>query len=170
MSLHTYVILHAVDGKNKKTRFAYESLAVDPDNGDIQDLIDGFKAISRLGVEAVTISKHYEGFVPIPADDVDARIGDVATLKCHKGAAFGGTYSFQFAAVLDALVDNNGNLNVENSAFTDWCELFDDGAGLLGIQGAFTVSDGEQLAENNSDPTLPSGLTPISGQLRGKRR
>lgn len=170
MALHTYVVLHCVDGKNKKTRFAYESLAVDPDNGDIQDLIDGFKGISRLGIEAVTISKHFEGFAPIPADDVNARIGDAASLKAHKGAAFGGTYTFSFAAVLDSLVDSNGNLLHENAAFTDWCELFDDGSGLLGIQGSFTVSDGEQLAENGSDPTLPSGNTPISGQLNGKRR
>lgn len=170
MAQHTYVTLHCKDGKNKPTRFSYESLADIPDDGDVQDLIDAFKAMSRLGIEAVTISYHLDGFVPIPADDIDARIGDTAILTCHKGAEFGGTYSFKLAAIHDDLVDNNGNLKVEESAFTDWCELFDDGSGLLGVQGAFTISDGEQLAENNSDPTLPSGFTPISGKLTGKRR
>ncbi len=169
MSIRTHVTLHCVDGRGQKTRFNFESLVENPTDGNIQSLVSAFTAISELGIERVTVTRPVSAIAAIPAADVDARIGDTAVLTCHKGEAFGGTYSFQFAAVRDAFVNPDGSLIYTNAVFSNWCEWFDDGSGLLGLQGPFTLSDGEQLAENGSNPTLPSGYTQMYGYLTGRR-
>lgn len=170
MALRTHVTVHAVDGKQEKTRFEYESLAAIPSDADVNSLVSDWKSMTRLGVEDVSVTYHLAGFTPIPPDDVNARIGDTAFLQCHKGEAFGGTYTFKLAAIKEALLNGDGTFILASSEFSSWCEWFDDGATLLGLQGPFTISDGEQLAENNSNPTLPSTLTQITGRVRNKRR
>ena len=131
MSIRTIVTLHCVDGKNTKTRFSYESLVENPTDGNIQSLVSAFKAISKLGIERVTVTRPVSAIAAVAADDIYARVGDTAILTCHKGEAFGGLYSFQFAAVKDALVKSDGSLDYENAAFSSWCEWFDDGSACL---------------------------------------
>jgi hypothetical protein len=169
MALRTHVNIHAIDGKGKKTTFSYESLNPVPSDGNINSLVSAWKAITRLGVEKVTITFPLDGFAPIAPDDVGARLGDTAILQCHKGAEFGGMYTFRLAAIKEALLNADGTFIIASSEFASFAEWFDDGTGLFGLQGPFTVSDGEQLAENGSAPTLPSGLTAFSGRINGKR-
>lgn len=168
MTLRTKIALHCTDGKSKKTKFMYEARDNNPSDGAINNLVDAFRTISRLGVERATVTRDIN-ISPSAAEDVDVRVADTANLKCHKSESSGGTYTFELVAVKDELVNPDGTLKITEAPFSNWCELFDDGAGLFGIQGNFTVSDGEALAENGATPTLPSGYTQISGQLDGKR-
>jgi hypothetical protein len=165
MAIRTKVTLHCVDGRGNKTRFAYEARDNNPDDGDISDLVAAFKAISNLGVERVSVTRDVTTIAASAAADVDVRVNDVAYLLCHKSETVGGEYTFQMVAVKPAYINPDGTLKVDNAVFTNWCEWFDDGSGLLGVQGPFTISDGESLAENGSTPTLPSGYTPIKGWL-----
>lgn len=171
MAIRTIVTLHCVDGKNKKTQFQYEpKRSPIPTDADVQALVDGFLAISELGIERVTVTYPVTSIDPVAATDIDARVSDTASLTCHKSESVGGTYSFQFAAVKDNLINPDGSLKITETVFSDWVELFDDGSGLFGVQGLYTISDGEELAENGSTPTLPSGYTQIRGKLTGRRR
>lgn len=171
MAIRTHVTLHCVDGMAQKTRFSYETVDENPSDGNIQNLVNAFTAISNLGVEYVTVTRPVSAVGAVPVADPDARIGDGAFLQAHKGEAFGGVYTFKFAAVRAALLNPDGSFQLTNAAFTDWCEWFDDGSGLFGLAGPFTVSDGEQLAENGSNPTLSSGgYTQIAGRVRNRRR
>lgn len=170
MAIRTHVNIHSVDGIGQKSKFIYESLAPIPADSDVNAMVAAWKAMTRLGVEAVTITYPLAGFAVIPADDADARIGDSAFLQCHKSEAVGGTHTFKLAAINAALLNADGSFILNSVEFSDFCEWFDDGSGLFGLQGSFTVSDGEQLAENGSNPTLPSGLTQIAGRVKNKRR
>lgn len=167
MAERTIVTIHAIDGAGKGTRFEYESLDPEPTDGDITGMVADWKALTNLGYTKVTSTRVVDT-PPVPADNVLARIGDTAKLTAHKGEAFGGTYSFRLAAIKSTLLSGD-DIIITNAAVAAFLEWFDDGTGTLAIQGPFTVSDGEQLAENGSTPTLPSGLVAISGELTGKR-
>lgn len=169
MALRTHVNIHAIDGKGKKSTFEYESLAPIPTDGNVNSLVAAWKAMTRLGVEKVTVTYPLAGFAAIAPDDVGARLGDTAILQCWKGVDFGGTYSFRLAAIKDALLNADGTFIIASAEFQSFAEWFDDGLGIFSVQGPFTISDGEQLAENGSDQTLPSGLTAFSGRINGKR-
>jgi len=167
MADRTIVTIHAVDGAGEKSRFEYESVAQVPDDADVIGMVTDWKALMNLGYEKVTVTYKVDT-PPVPATTTSARIGDTAKLNCHLGAAFGGTYSFRFAAIKDTLLVGT-TLKHTDALFAAFLEWFDDGTGLLAVAGPFTISDGEQLAENGSDPTLPSGNVAISGELTGKR-
>ena len=168
MAIRTMVNIHAIDGKGHKSVFSYESLATNPTAGDITSLLAAWKAMTRLGCTHVTVTYKTDD-AAIAADDVGARLGDTATLECYKGEEFGGTYTFKLAAIKETLLNSDGTLKYQEAAFTDFAEWFDDGSGLLGLQGPFTVSDGEQLAENGSNPTLPNGYTTKGGKTKSRR-
>jgi hypothetical protein len=167
MADRTIVTIHAVDGAGKPSRFEYESVANVPSDANVTGMVADWKALTNLGYEKISVTYNVDT-PPVPADNVLARIGDTAKLTAHKGAAYGGTYSFRLAAIKTTLLNGDDIIigSAEVAAFLEW---FDDGDGLLGVAGPFTISDGEQLAENGADPTLPSGLTAISGELTGKR-
>lgn len=168
MSIHTQVNIHAVDGKGQKSLFTYEALDDLPTAGDVTSLVAAWKALTNLGYTHVTVTYPTDD-AAVPADLATARLGDTATLQCYKGEAFGGTYTFKLAAIKEALLNSDGTLKFEDAAFTDFAEWFDDGSGLLGVQGSFTISDGEQLAENGSNPTLPNGFTTFGGRTKRRR-
>ncbi len=168
MAIRTVVNIHAVDGKGHKSVFSYESLADIPSAGNVSSLVASWKNMTRLGYSHVTVTYKTDD-VAVPADDIGARLGDTATLECWKGEEFGGTYTFKLAAIKEALLNSDGSLLYQNAAFTDWAEWFDDGSGLFGLQGPFTLSDGEQLAENGAAPTLPSGYTTKGGKTKARR-
>lgn len=167
MADRTVVTIHAVDGANKASRFEYEALVNNPTDANILGMVADWKALTNLGYSKVSVTRFVDT-PSVPADELLARIGDTAKLTAWKGAAFGGTYSFRLAAIKTALLSGDDIIITDPliAAFLEW---FDDGDGLLGVQGPFTISDGEQLAENGADPTLPSGNTAISGELTGKR-
>ena len=79
MAIRTMVNIHAVDGKGHKSVFSYESLANLPDAGDISSLLAAWKNMTRLGYSNVTVTYKTDDD-PIPADDVNARLSDTATL------------------------------------------------------------------------------------------
>jgi len=167
MAERTIVTIHAVDGANRPTRFEYESLDPEPTDANITGLVADWKALTNLGYTKVTSTRTVDT-PAVPADNVLARVGDTAKLTAWKGEEFGGTYSFRLAAIKSTLLSGD-DIIITNAAIAAFLEWFDDGTGIAAIQGPFTISDGEQLAENGSDPTLPSGLTAISGELTGKR-
>lgn len=167
MADRTIVTIHAVDGAGDTSRFEYEAVDNNPSDANILGMVADWKALNNLGYSKVSVTRNVDT-PPVPADELLARIGDTAKLTAHKGAEFGGTYSFRLAAIKPALLSGN-DIVITNAAIAAFLEWFDDGTGLLGVAGPFTVSDGEQLAENGSDPTLPSGLVAISGELTGKR-
>lgn len=167
MALHTIVTIHAQDGAGRKSNFEYEALASDPSDGDVIALVQDWKALTNLGYTHVSVTRPVIT-VADPPDTTEARIGDTAKLTVHKGAAFGGTYSFRLAAIKSTLLSGD-DIIITNAAIAAFLENFDDGEGTLAVQGSFAISDGEQVAENGSDPTLPSGNSAISGELTGKR-
>lgn len=167
MADRTIVTIHAVDGSGKTTRFEYEGLINNPTDANVIAMAADWKALTLLGYSKLSVTREVVT-APVPADDELARIGDTAKLTAWKGAAFGGTYSFRLAAIKPALLSGDDIIITapEVAAFLEW---FDDGTGILAVQGPFTISDGEQIAENGSTPTLPSGNAAISGELTGKR-
>lgn len=168
--LRTKVNLHCVDGKGNKTRFIYEARDNNPTDADVLALVASFAALTDLGIEDVTVTRRVVGHTATAAAATSVRVRDTASLQCHKGAAYGGVYSFGLAGLKDTLVNPDGTLVITNPAISSFLEHFDDGTGILAVAGNFTVSDGEELAENGADPTLPSGYTQISGQIDGSRR
>lgn len=167
MAQRTLVTIHAIDGAGKPTRFEYEGLVANPTDANVIGMATDWKAITNLGYTGLSVTRFVDT-PAVPADDVLARVGDTARLTCHLGEAFGGTYSFRLAAIKPALLTGR-NIIVSDPLIAAFLEWFDDGTGLLAVQGPFTISDGEQLAEAGSDPTLPSGNTAIAGELTGKR-
>lgn len=167
MADRTIVIIHAVDGAGDTSRFEYEALANNPSDANVIGMATDWKTLTNLGYTKLTVTREVDT-PPVPADNILARIGDTAKLTAWKGEEFGGTYSFRLAAIKPTYLSGNDIIitHADIAAFLEW---FDDGTGILAVQGPFTISDGEQLAENGATPTLPSGNTAISGELTGKR-
>ena len=126
-----------------------------PDDSDVIALMDALQNITQLEVLGATASKKiaYNGTSPDPGSTI-AEVASLTVLKSQSDG--GGKYTFRLPQAKETLIEGSA-LVISDNAFRAWVELFDDGSGLQGVAGPWTVSNGEKLAEGTNGDSIISG-------------
>lgn len=127
-------------------------------DADANALVNAIAAITKLGVIEASVSRP----LSITTTDAEAGSSTVSTASLRTRKTDGGTYTFSLPEPKDAMINTDGTLDTSAAELAAWGELFDDGAGVLGVAGDFFVSDGETLAEVNGSANV---YTILGGEL-----